>query len=456
MNNNSECTFDLSYYNELFNEAEIEATKILSKKPTRTNWNLLGDYFQSQLGYCTKYNGSLWAAKRQDFSKELVNHFISENDFKFCDIKFNSSGSFLAAAHVDNVLCLWDWHKNICKAQISLIVIERGENLNTYDGRPNALEWLNDDLIVTSDCDGDLKLVDVSTSKVSLLSSLPTYEFADNKISSLHNDSNNILCTSINTVYLIDRRDGTKKHKVLELNSYKDCVYYFDALHSNPMNANEFCVAGNFETLNIYDRRNTSIPLKQLYAPSQITYPFVEYLDLAYNYNGNEILTSCSSNSMFLFNTSKRNGRECIQKYDGHYIHGTGASESLCCFLGSRSEYVVTGSECNNIFVWDKESGALVRMIPGPEVNYRTDKTQNYPRVITSHPSKPCMAISYHDGSLRICEISANARHVEITDLKVQLRDNLRNKMYLNDLRRNLYFDDSDSGSDEEYNQDYL
>ena len=36
-------------------------------------------------------------------------------------------------------------------------------------------------------------------------------------------------------------------------------------------------------------------------------------------------------------------------------------------FYGSHSEYVVSGSDCGNIFIWDKNTEAIVRLMHGDE-----------------------------------------------------------------------------------------
>ena len=36
-------------------------------------------------------------------------------------------------------------------------------------------------------------------------------------------------------------------------------------------------------------------------------------------------------------------------------------------FYGQRSEYVVSGSDCGHIFIWDKESECIVNMMDADE-----------------------------------------------------------------------------------------
>ena len=56
-----------------------------------------------------------------------------------------------------------------------------------------------------------------------------------------------------------------------------------------------------------------------------------------------------------------------------NYDHGAGIFmlHSLAVkgvnFYGQRSEYVVSGSDCGHIFVWDKEAECIVNMMDADE-----------------------------------------------------------------------------------------
>lgn len=36
-------------------------------------------------------------------------------------------------------------------------------------------------------------------------------------------------------------------------------------------------------------------------------------------------------------------------------------------FFGPKSEFVISGSDCGNIFIWDKNTEAIVNWMPGDE-----------------------------------------------------------------------------------------
>ena len=115
-----------------------------------------------------------------------------------------------------------------------------------------------------------------------------------------------------------------------------------------------------------------------------------------WNYNGSEILASYNDDDIYLFDSSHSDGADYIKRYQGHRNSATGKtihSSSLrrtkmlrmslgwkqCLikffyifskvkgvnFFGGKSEFVVSGSDCGNIFLWDKEAESIVHMMSG-------------------------------------------------------------------------------------------
>ena len=110
-----------------------------------------------------------------------------------------------------------------------------------------------------------------------------------------------------------------------------------------------------------------------------------------WNYNGSEILASYNDDDIYLFDSSHSDGADYIKRYQGHRNSATGKtvhSNSLSCtkmlvilvpsnlsiifskvkgvnFFGGKSEFIVSGSDCGNIFLWDKEAESIVHMMSG-------------------------------------------------------------------------------------------
>lgn len=55
-------------------------------------------------------------------------------------------------------------------------------------------------------------------------------------------------------------------------------------------------------------------------------------------------------------------------------------------FFGPKSEFIVSGSDCSNIFFWNKESEAIVQWMRGDE--------NGIVNVLEPHPIYPILATS--------------------------------------------------------------
>lgn len=55
-------------------------------------------------------------------------------------------------------------------------------------------------------------------------------------------------------------------------------------------------------------------------------------------------------------------------------------------FFGPHSEYIVSGSDCSNVFMWDKENESIVQWMRGDE--------NGIVNVLEPHPFLPVLATS--------------------------------------------------------------
>ena len=115
-----------------------------------------------------------------------------------------------------------------------------------------------------------------------------------------------------------------------------------------------------------------------------------------WNYNGTEILASYNDDDIYLFDSSHSDGADYVKRFQGHRNSATGnyliQSEYfytkmrisrkksistkrliyITCstvkgvnFYGGKSEFIVSGSDCGNIFFWDKETESITHMMSG-------------------------------------------------------------------------------------------
>lgn len=75
-----------------------------------------------------------------------------------------------------------------------------------------------------------------------------------------------------------------------------------------------------------------------------------------YNHDGTEILASYGDDDIYIFDVNSSPG-SFVHQYQGHR---NGATIKGVSFFGPKSEYIISGSDCGNIYIWDKHTEAIV------------------------------------------------------------------------------------------------
>ncbi|KYN15772.1 DDB1- and CUL4-associated factor 8-like protein 2 [Trachymyrmex cornetzi] len=146
------------------------------------------------------------------------------------------------------------------------------------------------------------------------------------------------------------------------------------SIHCNPSNSNEFCVSGHSSYVRVYDRRSVSKPLYQLWSNKYNMDEFLCIETAMYNHNGTEILTlyksdGILSNKILLFDKSTWSCEGSWKHiYERPRFHGR---KHLCVvitvlginFFGPNSEYIMSGSNCGDIFIYDKNTEDVVQWL---------------------------------------------------------------------------------------------
>jgi len=83
-----------------------------------------------------------------------------------------------------------------------------------------------------------------------------------------------------------------------------------------------------------------------------------------YSRDGAEILTSYNDDDVYLFRSAHSDRADYARRFQGHRNSATVKSVN---FYGPGDEFVVSGSDCANVFLWSKETGAIVNMFHGDE-----------------------------------------------------------------------------------------
>ena len=75
-----------------------------------------------------------------------------------------------------------------------------------------------------------------------------------------------------------------------------------------------------------------------------------------------EIVASYNDDDVYLFMADDPDGHDSIATYSGHRNNATVKGVN---FYGPNSEYVVSGSDCGHVYLWDKQSRQAVQIQKG-------------------------------------------------------------------------------------------
>ncbi|XP_031123351.1 DDB1- and CUL4-associated factor 8 [Ipomoea triloba] len=300
-------------------------------------------------------------------------------------INFNSTGDILVSGSDDKQVILWDW-----ATKTSKLSYPSGHLDNIFQAK--FMPFTDDRKIVTASADGQVRLGQV----------LENGE-VDTKRLGKHQGRVHSLAVEPGSPYIFYScgEDGFVKHydlrnnprstsatkllccsSLVENNKQSSHSIRLNAIVIDPRNPNYFAVGGSDEYARVYDIRKY-----QLDAPSNSHGPvntfcprhFTQRNDfhitaLAYS-NTSELLISYNDELIYLFQKNMGLGpnplsvpHEEVEKleepqvYSGHRNLQTIKGVN---FFGPNDEYVMSGSDCGNIFIWKKKGAQLVRLMRG-------------------------------------------------------------------------------------------
>ncbi|MBN3295621.1 DCAF8 factor, partial [Amia calva] len=165
----------------------------------------------------------------------------------------------------------------------------------------------------------------------------------------------------------------------------------------NPANTQQFAVGGRDQYIRIYDQRKISESenngVLKKFCPSHLvsSESKTNITCLVYSHDGTELLASYNDEDIYLFDTSHSDGADFHRKYKGHRNNATVKGVN---FYGPHSEFVVSGSDCGHIYLWDKNSAQVVQFMEG-------DKG-GVVNCLEPHPHLPVLATSGLDHDVKI------------------------------------------------------
>lgn len=197
-----------------------------------------------------------------------------------------------------------------------------------------------------------------------------------------------------------------------------DCKIPLYSIHSHPLKTNEFVVSGRDNLVRVYDQRKLQTVLSTFY-PGNIRkkseMSLLHVTCAVYNHNGTEILASYNDDDIFLFDSSKSTSTY-LHRYQGHR---NGATIKGVNFFGPKSEYVVSGSDCGNLYFWDKNSEAIVQWMLADD--------NGVVNCLEPHPVLPIIATSGIDCDVKLW-VPSNEQEPKMEGLSECVRKNLRTR----------------------------
>lgn len=378
------------------NDVDIsEQTKaIVFKGISKPRHNIIHDLAQLQFGlkmtpsFSQRRCGSVDLVKRMKLAYKLSGHEGCVNS-----LHFNQSGSKIASGSDDLNIIVWEWEKNR-----KMLQFNSGHKANVFQSK-----FMPGDLLITS-CsrDGQVRLAELSvTGSLRSTKKLAQHRGPAHKMSLLPDSPHVILSAGEDgQVLSVDIREQ-KPDKILLLKNEKDKKIPIYSIHSNPSNGNWFCTSGRDQYIRIFDRRflgreglGSAGGQVVRHCPENLkdNDQFKAYITCAvFSENGREVIGSYNDEDIYLFNTHDQEDSAPYHKYQGHRNSATVKGVN---FYGPNSEYVISGSDCGNIFIWDKETEGLVKLMPGDD--------NGVVNVLEPHPSMPVLATSGLDDEVKL------------------------------------------------------
>jgi len=372
-----------------------EKTKELVFKPlSKPKYHLTRDLHERQLGisltpsFQARQCASVELVKRLKLEYKLQGHQGCVNS-----LNWNQSGTKLASGSDDLNIIVWDW-----QSRKKMVAFNTGHKANVFQSK-----FLPGDLLITS-CsrDGQVRLAELSTSgSFRSTRKLAQHKAPAHKMSLLPDNPYVVLSAGEDgQVFSIDIREN-KPCKALLLKNEKDKKVPLYSIHSNPVDGNQFCTSGREPWVRVFDRRYLDFEERRevgKFCPTHLQESeevggFRAYITAAvFSHNGGQLLASYNDEDIYLFDT-QLNGEEghFLKRYQGHRNSATTKGVN---FYGPRSEFVVSGSDCGNVFIWDKETSGLVTLMAGDD--------NGVVNVLEPHPHLPVLATSGLDDEVKV------------------------------------------------------
>ncbi|XP_029112338.1 DDB1- and CUL4-associated factor 8-like [Scleropages formosus] len=306
-------------------------------------------------------------------------------------LHFNPSGTRLASGSDDLRVILWDWAR--CRAELEF---DSGHKSNVFQAK--FLPHSGDSTLAMCARDGQIRVAELSaTQRCKNTKRVAQHKGAAHRLA-LEPDSP---CSFLSAgedavVFGIDLRLDRPSTKLVVVKEGDRKVGLY-SIFVNPANAHHFAVGGRDQYVRVYDQRkineNDNNGVMKKFCPSHLvsTEGKANITCLVYSHNGSEVLASYNDEDIYLFDNSHGDGADYIRRYKGHRNNATVKGVN---FYGPRSEFVVSGSDCGHIYLWEKNSARIVQFMEGDR--------GGVVNCLEPHPYLPVLATSGLDHDVKL------------------------------------------------------
>jgi DDB1- and CUL4-associated factor 8 len=315
------------------------------------------------------FYGSLNSVQRLELMAKLNEHLGCVN----C-VGFSKNGLYLLSGSDDLRVILWNWYNN---KPLTTANSKHRKNIfqcKFYDESGSTLK------VISASADGSISLHSFANDGGHTEKQVYTHAGAVHKIAV----SDNVVytCGEDGLIIEFDFRTKTPSKMTTVREKHRKIPLFSISAHPTEM---KYAVSGRDQFVRVYDRRNQKTVLSR-HCPTELLEKntTVRYISCCtYNYNGTELLASFNDENIYLFDANNQNLGSYVHKYQGHVNSATIKGVN---FFGPKSEFVVSGSDCSNIFFWDKENESIVQWMRGDE--------NGIVNVLEPHPIYPILATS--------------------------------------------------------------
>ncbi|XP_076961128.1 uncharacterized protein LOC143637682 [Bidens hawaiensis] len=367
------------------------------------------EVFNRQIGFYSpnkfsrRISSSQAVVKRLDLAGKLIGHEGCVNT-----IEFNHCGDHLVSGSDDRRVMIW----NVATRSL-LLSFASGHVDNIFQTR--FMPFTDDRTIITCAADGQVRLGQIGENGEVHTKRLGKHHGRVHKLA-VEPGSPHIFysCGEDGLVQHFDIRT-TSSTKLFNCSSFSENNHHsssnslrLNSIVIDPRNPNYFSVAGSDQYARVYDIRKLQLgppstsqaqPVNT-FCPKHLTkVQDVSITGMSYSHTS-ELLVSYNDELVYLYQKDMGLGPDPVSDpnenveqprvYSGHRNSMTVKGVS---FFGPNSEYVMSGSDCGHIFIWNKKDCKAVRVMEGD---------RRIVNQVEPHPTIPVLASSGLEKNIKL------------------------------------------------------